>query len=1268
MSLLTFLPTNLTLDEAVDSISKNKNLLNTGLDKTKIKKSLLSFDGDILATTVYLEKYALRDRNNKILELTLDESWDRWITSIEKIDKTYSNPVSNNEWHENLKPYFLPGGRQMLGLGNDNIDKLTVNNCYFTNIQNDSLESIFETGYKIAKTFSYSGGQGIDIGVLRPKNSLVSNTARTSTGAVSFIELYSCITGLIGQHGRRAALMISIPVDHPDIEDFIEFKHTNQEKGQYANLSIKITNEFMQAVIEDKEFVLKFDTQHEQIKRTVKAKELFNKICKAARDSGEPGILFWDTIKYSSPSEIYQELQLGGTNPCITGETLVYVADGRGNISIKQLAEENKDIPVFCLNKQNQVTVRYMRNPRITGYKTPIYKITLDDGSIIRTTKNHKLLLADGTYKETQDLQPGDSLKLLTKFEASVKDIFSKINSRSQDYFWINNGFKNNQAEHRIIAGFYNNINLKNGSNLVVHHKDRNTKNNNPDNLEIMTKQNHDAIHVANMVGNQNPMRRARNEWDQKKWNNYKLKHSINNSAEKNKQAYPITNEELLNHAIELSKSLNRRFSVAEWAEYAKENNLPCYFSKWRRSHFNGVCGLSKIAAIKCGFENVNLDPRILRTYNKLIDQGYDCKIINNDIFINKKCEICNNNFQIHFSRREVGICNYQCFLKKLINKNKDPEICKKRIINQHIYQEKFKKENAVKLIQAFSDLKYKLQRDPFYKELANYCKENNILHRIGKFSYFKNYQELKDYATLHNHKIMSIEFDGYEDVYNGTVDEFHNFFIGGFENTTNNNKKKWYYFNNLQCGELPLSDGDACCLGSLILHRFIENPFTNISIFNWTTFRQAIKLGVRFLDNVIDYNLDKNPLPEQKRKAQLGRRIGLGITGLADCLAALGIVYDSPEAQVFVKQLMSYKQYCEYFASIDLAIDRGSFELYNNEKHFEQPYTIRLNNDIIKYSKQYGLRNVVISTIAPNGSLSIMAHGCTSGIEPLFAKEQKRRVILGAESKEFTFTHSGILVARYYGLSEEKINKLYPTAYDIDWKKRIELQSILQKYTDSAISSTINLRSTIPVEEVYDIYLEAWKHGLKGITIYRDSSRENIISSATVKPIVHAEIDTKCFSFVAECGDKFYVHVSYDELKNPYQVFATNYKATEHDRFTKLANDIKMLLSNKGIPIALLKDREDSEKKINKQCERSKNSLDKITRLTSLALKAGYINELVAILDKHAIIGTLAYYLYHIFINNSSYVKVCVECGSVNLKGENGCITCKDCGHSRCG
>jgi len=212
---------------------------------------------------------------------------------------------------------FLFGGRILASRGLDKLGKkISLSNCYVASVD-DSIESIFETAKGIARTYSYGGGVGLDISNLRPKNFKVNNAAKETTGAVSFMELYDVITALIGQAGRRAALMISIADNHPDVEEFIELK-SDLGKATKANISIRITNKFMNAVKEDKNFELYFKCKDtgEEIKKEVKAKELFNKIAEMNWDYAEPGFIMWDRINNWNLLSEDKNFEYAGVNPC----------------------------------------------------------------------------------------------------------------------------------------------------------------------------------------------------------------------------------------------------------------------------------------------------------------------------------------------------------------------------------------------------------------------------------------------------------------------------------------------------------------------------------------------------------------------------------------------------------------------------------------------------------------------------------------------------------------------------------------------------------------------------------------------------------------------------------------------------------------------------------------------------------------------------------------------------------------------------------------
>lgn len=278
------------------------------------KETLEFFNADELRARVFYEKYALKDLNGKVVEQTPVDMWARVAKELASVELTEEKRLEwNKKFYWLLENFrFVPGGRIMFGAGQPR--RSTLLNCYYLPIKSDSLENIFDFCKEAGRTYSYGGGVGTDISILRPKGSPVNNSAVVSTGSVSFMELFSVTTGTIGQAGRRGALMITIHVDHPDVVDFIDVKR-DLSHVNHANISVCITDKFMQAVEKDENFTLEFHNDKSDMKRVVKAKELWDKLVRSAWASAEPGIIFWDNVKSESPTE-YNGMEVHGFNPC----------------------------------------------------------------------------------------------------------------------------------------------------------------------------------------------------------------------------------------------------------------------------------------------------------------------------------------------------------------------------------------------------------------------------------------------------------------------------------------------------------------------------------------------------------------------------------------------------------------------------------------------------------------------------------------------------------------------------------------------------------------------------------------------------------------------------------------------------------------------------------------------------------------------------------------------------------------------------------------
>lgn len=239
-----------------------------------------------------------------------NESFDGWLNRVSSGNEEYKRLIEDK--------LFLPAGRILSNKGLHKYGlKVTYSNCYVQDPPSDSIESIFDCAKEIARTFSYGGGVGIDISKLAPRGAKVNNTAKETSGAVSFMDLYSMVTGLIGQNGRRGALMISLDCHHPDLEEFIDVK-TDLNKVTKANISVRITDDFMNAVINDEDFELSFvrEESKEEIKKTVRAKEIYHKFCENNWNYAEPGMIYWDNVRKWNILSNNDEFEYAGVNPC----------------------------------------------------------------------------------------------------------------------------------------------------------------------------------------------------------------------------------------------------------------------------------------------------------------------------------------------------------------------------------------------------------------------------------------------------------------------------------------------------------------------------------------------------------------------------------------------------------------------------------------------------------------------------------------------------------------------------------------------------------------------------------------------------------------------------------------------------------------------------------------------------------------------------------------------------------------------------------------
>jgi ribonucleotide reductase alpha subunit len=992
---------------------------------------------------------------------------------------------------------------------------------------------------------------GMTYEFLRPAGSMVNSTRGVASGPVSFMNIVNGTTEVVKQGGvRRGANMGILAIAHPDVLRFIHAKNDQHSLTNF-NISVTVTDKFM-AAVDAKEWFqtefngeawtqsvfdpvtnadyaiyvrpngetatfadkLAFETadlsdctiENPPAPGMVYAPDIWNRVIASAHKYAEPGIIYIDEVNRHNHM-ISTMGRIHACNPCVTGETLVAVADGRGNVPIKELAEEGKDVPVYALNERGKLVVRTMRNPRVTGYE-PVFKVTLDDGSVIRATVNHKFLIRGGEYKRVDELKAGDSLHVMTRFHASLKDLFPTANSRSQDYVWINNGGQvSNQAEHRLIAQFHQNVDsIPKG--YVVHHKDFNAQNNAPENLQIMSVEAHDRLHGDAMRGANNPMIRAQTEWSEEKWAEYHKNMSAAVSGEKNGRFSGFSNEDLKICALELTEKLGRRFSASEWAKYAGERGLPQQFSKWRNDHLGGILGLGKWAAAELALEHADKDPRSVQLYLELTAQGYDCVFINGCVHINKNCEVCGKHFVTIPFKREHGICSPTCALASY--RNNVPNWEANRLANSKAGHERRKAKLRAQQVEAFLECKSKGATQK--KDWIEACREKGISFEISrKTSPFRTFADLKEAASMTNHKVVSIEPDGVETVYNGTVDEFHNFFVGGFISKTSSGKAKFFYINNLQCGEQMLHFNNSCNLGSIDVAKFYKKvgDGTNADeCIDWARLARTTHLCTQFLDNVVDAG--HFPLPEIDDVVKRTRPVGLGIMGFADLCLELKVTYGNQDSIELMEKVMGFIRREAWMMSLRLGAEKGTFpELEGNR----ESYAKFLYDEIgIPRDMPLTPRNYEVTTIAPTGTISLVAE-TSSGIEPNFSWAYVRRDTLGERHYVHTLAAQALGVdvdqsneesikaaANYVVENIDKLPPYFISAMDITSHQHVQVLAAAQKHVDNSISKTCNGAADDTVESVDKLYRMAKDLGCKAVSYYRDGSREGQVLTSMKK------------------------------------------------------------------------------------------------------------------------------------------------------------------------
>ncbi len=1208
------------------------------------KNALQYFSGDELAANVWITKYCLKDNDGNFLESTPDDTHKRLAKEFARIEQNYPNPLSEDEIYGFLKnfSYIIPQGSPMYGIGN-NFGYMSLSNCTAVDSPSDSVASIFDTAKDMANLFKMRCGVGIDISSLRPEGMVVNNSAKSTTGAWSFADLYSYVCRIIGQciaYDRKILTDTGLKeIQNITTKDRVwtrvGFKNVKNVLQNGKKTVYKIIDEYGYETVTSKEHVFLSLKDGKIVEKKVKDFSIGEPIILIPGKPTEKQMVSLDTTivdksLYNNSNRLNLDVHL----PKLLNEDLAYFLGysyGDGYV-MEQKNKDNSGIQLACSNDHPDIKCRLFKIIKEQfGYDV---KISKGDGNLENYSIHSRVivnfLLKNNILKQKSELL--EMPKLIFDSPSKVQMAFVAGYFDADGYA---SGKKKGYSFASVSKKFLNDIKLILMSNGIITRT----------HVEKREHLGWKDLFCINITGGffekkflaLVPSIKARN---------------IGFVANRDSYLTPYNSE---NISIKYSKH-----SYINNTQYFSCNVLERLKNDGEIIEFEHLVQSKVLQIEECGE---------VETYDLALDDEH--------LFF---CD----GFYVHNSGRRGALMismsvehpDIEKFitmkrdLTKVTGANISVKLTDKfmnAMVNQEKYEQKFPIDSKAPTISRLVDARKVWD---LIVETATQTAEPGILF----------------WDTICKN-LPANEYDEFKCI------------------TTN------------PCSEIPLSGYDACRLIAVNLKSFVNNPFQDDCFFDEQLFKRVVKIATRLSDDLVDLEVEKidNILAKEgldesekilwnkiKKAAVDGRRVGLGITGLADMLSCMKIKYDSQEAIDFVDKLFEDLKIFAYSESISLSKQRGSFSKFDWNQEKDNGFIQRLPEEIINDISIFGRRNISILTCAPAGSISLLAQ-VSSGIEPVFRNSyiRRRKVNPNQENKGISFVdstgdrweeyevfHHNILKWR-----ESNPNATLPEYFvesdKIGWQKRVEIQGIITSHIDHSISSTINLPRGTEPSTVGEIYLKSWRSGLKGVTVYVDGSRDGVLLSKDNKKSkedIFPQHNAPKRPNVLECdihhttikGTKWVTFVGLIDNK-PYEIFAGQASKVEIPKKYKYGKIVKAkegkngqhgiynLISGEGEEQITIKDIIETF---------DSPSHGSFTRLLSTAMRHGTPVQFICeqlVKDNNEDFQSFSKVLARVLKKyipdgeKPSGDKHCEECKTESLAYKDGCVQCLNCGWSKC-